>query len=100
MTKIYYDDDVDMKILYDLKIGIVGYGNQGRAQALNIRDSGYKPIVANRDNEYKDKAVEVGLRIKVLKGTQFRKKNGEMGTQKDGFILHAVRRIYRVFGNG
>ena len=43
MAKIYYDDDVDMKVLNGRKIGIVGYGNQGRAHALNIRDSGFGP---------------------------------------------------------
>jgi ketol-acid reductoisomerase len=58
MAKIYYDNDVDMKVLNGRKIGIVGYGNQGRAQALNIRDSGFKPMIANRDDEYKNKAVE------------------------------------------
>lgn len=63
MAKIYYDNDVDMKVLDGRKIGIVGYGNQGRAQALNIRDSGFEPMVANRDDEYKSKAVEDGFDV-------------------------------------
>lgn len=63
MAKIYYDDEVDMKVLDGLKIGIIGYGNQGRAQALNIRDSGFAPMVANRDDEYREKAVEDGFEV-------------------------------------
>ena len=42
MAEIYRDEDVDTRILNGRKIGIVGYGNQGRAQALNIRDSGFE----------------------------------------------------------
>ncbi len=40
MAKIYYDKDADLSYLKGKKIGIIGYGNQGRAQALNMRDSG------------------------------------------------------------
>ena len=37
--KIYYDDDAKLENLNNLKVGIIGYGVQGRAQALNLRDS-------------------------------------------------------------
>jgi ketol-acid reductoisomerase len=63
MAKVYFDSEVDMKILNGRKIGIVGYGNQGRAQALNIRDSGFEPMVANRDDEYRDRAIRDGLEV-------------------------------------
>ena len=63
MARIYYDNDVDMKVLNSRKIGIVGYGNQGRAQVLNIRDSGFEPMVGNRDDEYKNKAIEDGFDV-------------------------------------
>ena len=63
MAKIYCDDDIDIKVLNSRKIGIIGYGNQGRAQALNLRDSGFKPMIANRDDEYKDRAIEDGFEI-------------------------------------
>ncbi|MHC4110966.1 MAG: NAD(P)-binding domain-containing protein, partial [Planctomycetota bacterium] len=66
MANIYRDGDVDMKILNGRKIGIVGYGNQGRAQALNIKDSGFEPIVANRDDEYRDKAVKDGFEVRSI----------------------------------
>lgn len=63
MAKIYRDKDVDMQILDSRRIGVIGYGNQGRAQALNIRDSGFKLLVANRDDEYKDLAVKDGFEV-------------------------------------
>jgi len=63
MAKVYYDDDVDTKILNTRKIGIIGYGNQGRAQALNMRDSGFEPMVANRDDPYRDNAVRDGFAV-------------------------------------
>ncbi len=45
MATIYFDKDADMSVLQDKKIGIIGYGNQGRAQALNMKDSGIKNIL-------------------------------------------------------
>lgn len=66
MAKIYRDDDVDMSALNGRRIGIVGYGNQGRAQALNIRDSGFAPMVGNRDDEYKERAIEDGFAVRSI----------------------------------
>lgn len=45
MAKIFYDQDVDLEILKQRKIAIIGFGNQGHAQALNLRDSGMDVIV-------------------------------------------------------
>jgi ketol-acid reductoisomerase len=63
MPRIYRDDDIDMAVLSGRIIGIVGYGNQGRAQALNIRDSGFEPLIGNRDDAYKDMAIRDGLDV-------------------------------------
>ncbi|MEM2559083.1 MAG: ketol-acid reductoisomerase, partial [Nitrososphaerota archaeon] len=40
MIKIWRDEDIDLEILKDKIIGVIGYGSQGRAQALNMHDSG------------------------------------------------------------
>lgn len=40
MANIYYDNDADLSLLDDKKIAIIGYGSQGHAHALNLRDSG------------------------------------------------------------
>jgi ketol-acid reductoisomerase len=45
-AKIYYDKDADLAVLKDKTIAILGYGSQGHAHALNLRDSGCKVIVA------------------------------------------------------
>lgn len=46
MATIYYDKDADLNILKGKKIAIIGYGSQGHAQALNLRDSGLDVVVA------------------------------------------------------
>jgi ketol-acid reductoisomerase len=48
MTKVYYDKDIDLSPVVGAKIGVVGYGSQGRAQALNLRDSGAQVFVGLR----------------------------------------------------
>ena len=48
MAKIYYDKDADLNALKGKTVAVVGYGIQGRGQALNLRDSGAKVIVAQR----------------------------------------------------
>ena len=45
MAKIFYDKDVDSSLLNDQIIGIIGYGSQGHAHALNLHDNGFKVIV-------------------------------------------------------
>ena len=47
LGRIYYDDDADLSILKDKVIGCIGYGNQGTAQANNLRDSGLEVIVGS-----------------------------------------------------
>ena len=46
MVKIYYDSDAKLKLLKNKTVAIIGYGIQGRGQALNLRDSGIKVVIA------------------------------------------------------
>ena len=46
MAKIYYEKDADLKYLEGKKVGVLGYGSQGRAHALNLKDSGVDVIVS------------------------------------------------------
>ncbi len=48
--KMYSEADVDTTILGDQKIAILGYGSQGRAHALNLKDSGFNVVVGLRRN--------------------------------------------------
>ncbi|MDR0956644.1 MAG: ketol-acid reductoisomerase [Endomicrobium sp.] len=60
-AKMYYETDADLNYLQGKTIAILGYGSQGHAHALNLRDSGVNVIVAQREGgaNYK-KAVEDG----------------------------------------
>ncbi|WP_324808101.1 ketol-acid reductoisomerase [Sphingomonas sp. LY29] len=56
------DHDIDPAALADKRVAIVGYGNQGRAQALNLRDSGIEVVVALRDgSESASRAASDGV---------------------------------------
>ena len=45
MLKVYGDEDADLGVLEGRTVAIIGYGNQGRAQGLNLRDSGVNVVV-------------------------------------------------------
>lgn len=47
MATIYYDKDADLGLLKDKTVAIIGYGSQGHAHALNLRDSGVKVVVSD-----------------------------------------------------
>ena len=44
--RVYYDRDCDINLIKDRNVAVVGYGSQGHAHALNMRDSGYKNVAA------------------------------------------------------
>ena len=50
MTKVYYDADADRSLLAGKKIAVVGYGSQGHAHALNLKDSGFDVTIGIRPN--------------------------------------------------
>ena len=64
--RVYYDRDADLARLLDKKIAIVGYGSQGHAHALNLRDSGVKNVaVALRPGSASAKKAQ-GEGLKVM----------------------------------
>ena len=61
---IYYDKDADLGLLQGKKVAVLGYGSQGHAHALNLRDSGIDVRVGLRDgSSSKAKAEEAGLKV-------------------------------------
>ncbi|MBU1006426.1 MAG: ketol-acid reductoisomerase [Candidatus Omnitrophica bacterium] len=63
MTKIYYDKDADLNVLKGKKIAIIGYGIQGRGQALNLRDSGLDVVASELEGtENYNNAVKDGFK--------------------------------------
>src|SRR4051794_37764848 len=46
---IFYDDDADLSLLEDKTVAIIGYGSQGDAHSLNLKDSGVSVVVGLRE---------------------------------------------------
>ena len=64
MAEIFYDDNADLSIIQGKKVGIVGFGSQGHAHALNLRDSGVEVRVGLREgSKSRAKAEEQGLGV-------------------------------------
>ena len=58
--QILKDSELSIEPLTGKTVAVLGYGNQGRAQALNLRDSGVNVIIGNRQDEYRELAVQEG----------------------------------------
>ncbi|MGH0034460.1 MAG: ketol-acid reductoisomerase [Myxococcota bacterium] len=61
MPNIYYESDADPNALAGASVAVVGYGNQGRSWALNLRDSGFAPQVCVRADTSRDQARADGF---------------------------------------
>jgi ketol-acid reductoisomerase len=63
-VEIYYDDDADLSIVQGRKVAVLGYGSQGHAHALSLRDSGVDVRVGLPDgSRSRGKATDEGLRV-------------------------------------
>ena len=64
--RVYYDRDADVNLIKDKKVAIAGYGSQGHAHALNLRDSGVKDvtIVLREGSASAPKAENDGFTVK------------------------------------
>ncbi|MEM9746460.1 MAG: ketol-acid reductoisomerase [Actinomycetota bacterium] len=61
---VYYADDADSSIIRSKKVAVIGYGSQGHAHALNLKESGVDVVVGLRDGSSSTaKAEEAGLRV-------------------------------------
>jgi len=64
MANVYYEADADRSLLANRKVAVLGYGSQGHAHALNLRDSGIDVRVGLREGSSSaDKAASEGLRV-------------------------------------
>ena len=67
MAKMYYENDADMSLLDGKTVGIVGYGSQGHAHALNLKESGVDVVVGLYEgSRSKEKAEGEGLRVELV----------------------------------
>ena len=64
MAKIYYQSDCDINVLKNKTVAIIGYGSQGHAHALNLRDSGVKVVIGlHEGGKSWPKAVAAGFEV-------------------------------------
>ncbi len=66
MARIFRDTDATLDPLKGKTIAVLGYGNQGSAQALNLRDSGMRVIVGNADDDYARAARQDGFELYAI----------------------------------
>jgi ketol-acid reductoisomerase len=64
--KVFYDKDADLSLVKGKTVAIVGYGSQGHAHALNLKESGVNVTVALRKGGSWDKAAKAGLQVKEV----------------------------------
>ena len=67
MAEMYYDADADISIVQGKKVAIVGYGSQGHAHAMNLRDSGVDVVIALKEGSKSiAKAEEAGFKVMAV----------------------------------
>jgi ketol-acid reductoisomerase len=66
MAKVLYNGDIQEEVLQGKKIAIIGYGSQGHAHALNLKESGFDVVVGLRPGKSWDKAVEDGVQVTTV----------------------------------
>lgn len=64
MAKVYYDNDADLELLKDKTVAVIGFGSQGHAHALNLKDSGVNVVVGLAEGSKSiEKAMNAGLKV-------------------------------------
>ncbi|HCM95336.1 MAG TPA: ketol-acid reductoisomerase [Glutamicibacter sp.] len=67
MADLYYEDDADLSIIQGKKVAVIGYGSQGHAHALSLRDSGVEVIVGLAEgSKSRAKAEAEGLKVATI----------------------------------
>ena len=66
MSKMYYENEINEQVLKGKKIAIIGYGSQGHAHALNLKESGFDVVVGIRPGKSYDAAKEDGVEVKTV----------------------------------
>ncbi|SDX37290.1 MULTISPECIES: ketol-acid reductoisomerase [Salimicrobium] len=65
-TTVYYHNDINEEVLQNKKVAVIGYGSQGHAHALNLKESGFDVVVGLRKGKSWDKAEQDGVEVKSV----------------------------------
>ena len=63
--KVYYDKDCDKNLIKNKKVSIIGFGSQGHAHAMNLKDSGLNNVIIGlkKNSSSINKAKKAGFRV-------------------------------------
>ena len=75
--RVYYDRDADVNLIKGRKVAVIGFGSQGHAHAMNMRDSGVKPLARVVDACYRSAAEEREVRLDELTAARARRPRGD-----------------------
>ena len=65
-VEMFYDDAADLSLIQGRKVAVIGYGSQGHAHSLSLRDSGVEVVIGLREgSKSRAKAEEAGLTVKT-----------------------------------
>jgi ketol-acid reductoisomerase len=65
-AEVFYDDDADLSVIQGRKVAVIGYGSQGHAHSLSLRDSGVEVVVGLKEgSKSRAKAEEQGLEVRT-----------------------------------
>ena len=93
MATIYHDEDADLSVIQGRKVAVIGYGSQGHAHALNLRDSGVDVRVGLAEgSKSRAKAQEEGLRVlSVADAVKEVTSSGTTGMKAMGLVMKIVQ---------
>ncbi|MBM4123399.1 MAG: ketol-acid reductoisomerase [Nitrospira sp.] len=106
--KIYYDQDADLQQIRSKQVAVVGYGSQGHAHALNLKESGVNVVVGLREGASWQKAEASGLKVMpvadAVKGADIvmilAPDEAQAAIYKNEIAPHLKNGAYLAFGHG
>ena len=94
--RVYYDRDADLNLIKDKKISIVGYGSQGHAHAMNLRDSGIENVsIALREgSNSRSKAEQANFKVMTpAEAASWAGRGGNVYLQRLQVCKHSIRAV-------